>query len=108
MTISDEQWARLTDDQKDCEAFTKLWPVGGLPGCEIYGLTSTWRGFGLVVERMKGYVFDIKTAGTSTLVICGKEEEAVTYDAIVDGPPDKAAPSAAALAAVRAMEKKNG
>lgn len=102
---TDQAWAAMTEREKDAVVINALWPDSKTMIHQ--GIASTWPGMGLVVaemiERKFWYETDCSPDGTRHSCRWSRRAEpGVTAGfATCDS-----APSAAALAAVRAMEKK--
>ena len=120
MTITDSDWAAWTPREQDAKVaevvFGRmtclvdgqvLMASGQAEGWQgIPNYASSWPGMGLLVERMEklNHLYELRlfTGSIETLAVWWLGDQA--YDAVILGPPSDSAPSATALAAVRAKE----
>ena len=114
---TDAEWNNLTPQEQDAVVTKALWPNASEcrskrqgRGLEVAGLARTWPGFGLVVEAMgkKGWHFVLWSEEDGWWAAW--EKRSVPNVSDVNDPRAEAnlpsAPSATALAAVRALEAK--
>lgn len=97
---TDQAWAAMTERERDAKVHKLLWGDKYKP--PYSGLASTWPGMGLVVERMRelGFSLNLYDFGDNW------EAQWIKTDSEKYMEYGDSAPSAAALAAVRALEAK--
>ena len=109
--MTDADWAAKTPRQRDAMVAEVLWPEGrplGHPLRISEMLASTWAGFGLVVEAMsaKGWHLSLVSTGELWFAEWRSADSVKESDIQIKGDCYRqgSAPSATALAAIRAME----